>query len=119
MDTLFTPNGQTDIHTLLAVTAFFQSQPEGLVNVGVWPETTWDARQFWKWVHECLMDKIASHDPQNGRKMTRHYQLDLWRDAQVINDFFRRRIVRRGRNILRTPEMKRPYPQIDNSTWDD
>ena len=68
MDTLFTPMGQTDAHTLLAVAAFFRDHPDGLVKVGVWPETTWDARQFREWFHKCLMDKIDSHDPQNGRK---------------------------------------------------
>jgi hypothetical protein len=50
--------------------------------------------------------------------ITRQYQLDLWLDAQVINEFYGHRIVRRGCNILRTPEMKRRYPQI-NANMDD
>jgi len=50
--------------------------------------------------------------------MTRKYQLDLWLDAQVINDFYGQRIVRHGRNILRTPETKRRYPLIDDPPLD-
>ena len=119
MDTLFTPTGQTDAHTLLAVAAFFRSHPDGLVKVGVWPETTWNAGQFREWFRTCLMEKISFRSPRTGRKTTPQYQLELWLDAQVINEFHGRRIVRRGRNILRTPEMRRRYPQINNPPLDD
>jgi hypothetical protein len=119
MDTLFTPTGQTDAHTLLAVAAFFRSHPDGLVKVGVWPETTWNAGQFREWFHTCLMEKISFRSPCKGRKTTRQYQLEQRLDAQVINEFHGRRIVRRGRNILRTPEMRRRYPQINNPPLDD
>ena len=114
MDTLFTPSGETDAHTLLAVAIFFKIHPDGMVKVGVWPETTWDAGQFREWFHKCLMAKISSHAPRMGRKSTRQYQLDLSLDAGVINDFYGRRIVRPGRNILRTLEMRRRYPNINS-----
>ncbi len=115
MNTLFTSQGQTDVHTLVAVAKFFAAHPDGRVKVGVWPEDAWDAEQFNKWFWQCLMEKIASHDTRTGRKMTRQYQTDLRLDAQVINEFYGRRIVRRGCNILCTQEMKRLYPHINTN----
>ena len=119
MDTLFNPNGQTDVHTLVAVCRFFRAHPEGLVRVGVWPDTVWDAARFRRWFRECLADKISSREPRRGRKDSWQYQEDLRFDARVINDYYGRRIIWPGRNILRTLEMQRRYPHIHNPSRDD
>jgi hypothetical protein len=39
---------------------------------------------------------------------------DFQHDARVIEEYLKGRIRRRGTNVLRTPEMKARFPQIDN-----
>lgn len=39
---------------------------------------------------------------------------DFQHDARVIEEYLTKRVRRSGRNLLRTPEMKRAYPEIDN-----
>ncbi len=44
---------------------------------------------------------------------------DFAHDARVIDEYFNKRIVNTGsRNVLRVPELKRMYPEIDNPTED-
>jgi hypothetical protein len=119
MNTLFTPDGKTDAHTVIAVMKFFKDHPEGQVKTGIWKEKeTWNYQEFKKWFYGCLLEKINSHNIVLGRKTSPVYQEDLWTDARIINDYFGKRIRNSGRNILRTPEMKMRYPEIDNPPFE-
>lgn len=76
------------------------------------------ASQVLTWFMDCLQTKINATLPTPTRKMTDQYQRDLHTDRQIIEDRLFRRIRRSGRNILRTRELARRYPEINTSTDD-
>jgi hypothetical protein len=75
----------------------------------------WTVDEFRRWFMSCLMNKINRNDTQTGRKHTEQYQSDMRYDARIINEYMGTRIRHTGcRMLLRTKEMQRLYPYINN-----
>jgi hypothetical protein len=108
------------VGSLLTVYRTMQANPETIYSLGdSWDDIRWAFADLQTWLRRCLTAKINRNDARAWRKLSRDYAHDLEHDARVINDYTARRARNRGANILRTPEMKRQYPEIDNPTIED
>jgi sarcosine oxidase delta subunit len=81
-------------------------------------EVSWhqkmSAAEWLRWFRKTLHEKISSYERRTGRKFDDTYQLELRRDARLINDYFGKRLRHTGcRNILWTREMQERYPQVN------
>lgn len=65
--------------------------------------------EYLRWFRGCLNEKINRNEMRKGRKFSRDYEIGLILDARVI-----REKAFSGRNLLRTPELKRRFPHLDN-----
>ena len=111
-----TDNGyHTTARNILTAKRWLRDNPGGTIKTGIWTDETWTAKQFRAWFLNCLNAKINRNDPRaNWRKMTPEYQIDLWRDVREVNVYYGQRVRHSGsRGLLRTPELKRHYPQVD------
>jgi hypothetical protein len=110
------------VRALLDAAATMKANPETIYDIGeagcIWPPERWTWADFRRWFIKCLQLKINRHDGRTWRKFDREYQRNLRCDADVINDYARR-VMRRGLNVLRTPEMRRRYPHINNNPFTD
>jgi len=102
---------QASVQSLKAAFAFFAASPNGVLNVAY--GDYWKFNDFLNWFRACLDRKINRNDNRKWRKLSDAWTMDAKLDAQVINNAAKR-IRRSGRNILRLPEFKAKYPQIDN-----
>jgi len=86
------------------------------ISSGIWTSPTWTPEKFWQWFHSCLNRKINRKDRRERtyRKMQEEHKQYMRRDARIINDYARR-VMRRGLNVLSTPEMRAKYPHINNN----
>lgn len=109
---------QYDIRTLIAAYRFAKERGErGEFQID-WC-TRLNGLEWLRWFRECLNAKINRGLARTGRKLDGDYQTELRRDARHINDYFGRRIRNSGcRNLLRTPELRRRYPQINNQEFE-
>lgn len=109
----------TSAGTLISAMRWARENLAGLFETGIWTQPTWTVEDLRRWFRKCLNQKINRHAPAAGRKHTRDYQSDLRHDARVIADYTQRRARSSGsRNMLRTKEMKRRFPHIDNQPSD-
>jgi hypothetical protein len=99
----------TTVHKILAAKEFFQANPTGTIDTGVWTEPTFTKDQFYQWFRKCLNNKLC-----RGNSTYTDRQRNKLRDARIINDY-QRRINHRGLNVLTDPKLKRRYPHIDNN----
>lgn len=102
----------TTVTRLLETARYVKAHPDARIKAD-WC-TVWNAAEFWRWFHRCLAAKINRDDRRVGRKMSDEYQRDQALDARVINDYVGRRARRAGMGILRTSEMRRRYPGIND-----
>ena len=109
----------TTVKRLLETDRYFKENPNGRISTGVWDDPEWDAAQFWQWFRECLNDKINREDTRQWRNLTPQCQLDLRLDVRAIRQYVQNVARSSGsRGMLRTPELKRRYPNIDNQAME-
>lgn len=106
-------NYGTTFNNIKTVIQFFREHPDGKLQTGMWTDPVWNAQQFHRWFMHSLHAKINRDDTRSGRCFTVEYQTKLYNDARVINDYAKR-IRWGGCGLLRTPEMKKRYPQVDS-----
>lgn len=135
---MFDDNGNTSAKNILTAFRFFREHPEGRIMTGVWTDGPdgWDRARFMAWFRKCLNRKINRNDTRQslpGRKLdgtprparpwrslSDDYQRDLWHDAQTIRQYTTLRYRHTGcRGLLRTREMKKRFPHIDNQPSED
>lgn len=101
--------------TLLRAYQFAKTVPTAVFRVDWCTELT--GREWLKWFREKLHEKINREDKRNWRKLDREYWRDLRWDARIINEYAKR-IRNPGMNLLRTPEMRRRYPHVNNQQYE-
>ena len=89
------------------------------IQVPGWFSEYWNYNQLRSWFMRCLNNKINRNDTRTGRCYTQEWQQNMTRDARIIQQYYGQRVRRSGSNILNTPEMKRRYPNLDNSPYED
>jgi hypothetical protein len=104
---------RTSAKNILAAVRYFAANPTGRIETGLWTTPTWHEQDFRMWFRDCLAAKVNRLDLRTGRKHTKDYQIGQLVDCRIVREFARR-IRRPGRNILRTPELKRRFGQVDN-----
>lgn len=113
---------RTSIRNIQTARQWFKEHPGGKISTGMWTDGAWTEAQFTRWLRDCLNAKINSHLPASmttGRKHSREWQLNAWRDAREVNDYYGRRLRHSGcRGLLRTPEMQRRYPEVNTQERD-
>jgi hypothetical protein len=114
---MFTTDGRTSAAMIIRAFRFFKKHPEAQLQTGVWSDPVWTRDAFLHWFHDCLLQKINRGDTRPWRCLTPQWQADMAHDARLINDAARH-IRWSGRNLLRTPEMRRRYPHV-NTCWPD
>jgi hypothetical protein len=97
----------TTTKAIIKAKRFFEQNPEGELNTGIWTQPYWTKDDFYKWFRKCLNLKTG------GSEYTDR-QWQKIKDARIINDRYQKNLVRSGTNILNDPKYKRLYPQIDN-----
>lgn len=104
------------VRSLLACHRFMREHEPDADAIQVDYDTYQTARAWLAWFRVKLHEKINREDPRAGwRKMQDDYQSDLALDRRTIDDYTRRRIINSGcRNILRTPDLRRRYPEINS-----
>lgn len=108
----------TTARKLLQAYQIFKANPQARVTTGIWSEECWSREDFNRWFIRCLHAKINRNDGRKGRRLTEDYQLDQWLDSRIIADHARR-ICHSGHSLLRTPELRKRYPQVNNQTRED
>lgn len=105
--------------TLVAAMYAAKADPRLCFPTGCWPNDRLTATEFRQWFTACLEHKINRALPQLGRKHDSDYQLDLQCDRRTIDDYTQRRVRNTGcTGMLRTPELRRRYPHINNQPAD-
>jgi len=106
------------IRALVDAARHFKANPDMAFEItGLWPPERWTLVTFRRWFLRCLHNKINRHDSHPWRKLDYGYQSDLCHDASIINDYARG-MMHRGLNLLRTPELRRRYPHVNNNIID-
>ena len=106
---------RTTARRLLDTMAAAKANPKATIKTGIWSDPYWTGAQARIWFWARLDDKINRNQPPRGRKHDAEYQQHLAIDARAINDYYGCRLRHRGcRGLLRTPEMRRRYPHINN-----
>lgn len=118
-NTFFNTTGNTSISNIKKAIEFFKNNPDGKISSGVWTDGEWDKRKFDEFLKRSLNAKINSKTDEKGRKYSNEYQSDLQRDRKTIEDYLNSRIRNRGGNSLRTKEMQKKYPEINNQKWEE
>lgn len=95
---------------LVAAFAFYRQHPNGKLRVD-WC-TTWNHQDFLRWFRDCLARKINRNDTRKGRRLNEEYQTSLLLDSALIREHFKG-VRRSGRNLLRNPDMRARFPQIN------
>ena len=97
----------------------FKSNPDIYYHLAnVWPDEDWSWLEFRAWFMKCLHAKINRLDARSGRCYTPEYQVGLRRDCDRIKEYYQKRIIHSGCNILETSECKHRYPHIDSPNLD-
>jgi hypothetical protein len=109
---MFNEEGRTSAKLIIRAFQFFKKHPEGRLRTGVWSDPAWTRDAFLAWFRECLNRKINRGNTRPWRCLTPQWQADMAHDARLINDAARH-IRWSGRNLLRTPEMRRRYPHLN------
>lgn len=97
---------------LIQAVQWVKANPDGRVKIR--RDESVSSREYMVWFNKCLDNKINRADTRCWRKLTDEYQQNLGLDAYIIHQTLNQRVRRSGRNFLRTPELKRRYPDIDN-----
>ena len=108
----------TTAKKLLQAYQIFKANPQARVTTGIWSEECWSREDFTRWFIRCLHAKINRSDTRKGRRLTEDYQLDQWLDSRIIADYSQR-IRHCGCSLLRTPELHKRYPEVDNQVRED
>ena len=133
---LFIDGQATTLPRLAKAWHYAKEDPNARIPTGLWSDPIWTGAQLRAYLLRKLNYKIswkgrertaaprferghAVYWPPRGRKHDADYQADLAHDARTINDYYGKRIRHYGcRNILRTPEMRRRYPQVNTQPYD-
>lgn len=78
---------QYSLKTLLKVKRFFDSHPEGIVNIpGMFPPLSLNKTDWHKWLRECINKKINRFDSRlKWRKFDSDYYYEMKRAQYQIN----------------------------------
>lgn len=108
------------ISVLLAACRLAQANPDALFATESWTDPVWNVPQFRTWLSRCIDAKINRHDPRlKWRKFQDGYHADLRCDARMVNEYMGLRHRHSGsQQLLRTDEMKRRYPHVNNQPFE-
>lgn len=102
---------RTSVKHILLAKKFFEEQPEGIIQSGMWAEPEWTKRNFYAWFYRCLLHKCGGSDYTDK-------EADLILDGHKVNMYYRDHVRNSGANYLTTAKMKRRYPHIDNPNFE-
>lgn len=104
----------TTTRRLIDTARAVKANPRIKIKTGMWEHSDWTAADFRRWFYAKLDEKINRNLPQTGRKQTEDYQIDQKFDSYAIKNYYGKHIRHSGsRNLLRTPELRRLYPQVN------
>lgn len=79
---------RTTIKKLLETSRQVKSNPDTVINTGLWTCPQWTSAEFTQWFRACLFDKINAHDANypRGRKVGEEYQTELMRLRRYVGN---------------------------------
>jgi hypothetical protein len=100
--------------TLIAAYKFAREKGENGIFEIDWARRM-DGNAWRRWFRQKLNEKINREDKRTGRKLTSEYYQNLFWDSNRIHEYNRQRVRWSGSvGVLRTTEMQRRYPHIND-----
>ena len=109
----------TSAANVITAVRYFKANPGGRIATGMWTQPSWGGRQFWEWFDGCLAVKINRRDTRQGRRLSTDYQLAQRLDARMVNEYHGQRRRQCGTGLLRTPELRRRFPEVNCQRWEE
>ncbi len=110
---------KSQAHLLKQIKQHFVNHPEGTVSIGftrmLMTKDEW-YRDFLETIHYRINERAENPDFYLGNE--KRYQ-DYFADRNIINEHKFTRIRRSGMNLLRTPKLRKRYPEINTRNLDD
>lgn len=98
---------------ILSVRNFFDMNPNGELKINHpngFPQF-FTKDKWYIWFRESLLHKCGGLRWIDLNERQSNYLSD----CRIVKDNIEKRIQRRGRNVLRSPQAKRRYPEVDNN----
>lgn len=99
--------------SLIKTYRYLKAHPDEVYLFGEWPGEAMNWAQWREWFRGCLNAKINRDDKPRGKDDTPEYRQDLDHDVRFIREYVTTRIRHIGSGLLRTPEARARYPNIN------